>query len=178
MKIEITDMNRDETEILLNLMEKYEYELSQYFDHHVNESGLYVFESLESIDGFYFKNGRGWVFFIRVDGKLAGFARVLNDCVYLKSRKVDYTLADLFVMYRYRGMGVGKFAANYLFDKFKGKWQLNAFTKNTSSVRFWVKTIGDYTETAYEIIPSEGNEEEDGPEEKNGHIVFLFSSAK
>ena len=86
---------------------------------------------------------------------MAGFAVVLNDYAYLKSRKTDYVLSDLFVMYRYKGTGVGKFAANYLFDKFKGTWQLNAFTKNTNAVRFWVKTVGDYTRSAYEIIPSE-----------------------
>ena len=178
MIIEITAMERDEKEILLNLLEKYEYELSQYFVHYVNDLGLYGFEHLDGVDDFYFKNSKGWVFFIRVDGKLAGFAVVLNDYAYLKSRKTDYVLSDLFVMYRYRGTGVGKFAANYLFDKFKGAWQLNAFTKNTNAVRFWVKTIGDYTKNTYEIIPSETPVEEHEIGEEHGHIVFHFSTDK
>ena len=178
MKIEITAIKRDETEIFLNLIEKYEYELSQYYVHYVNELGLYGFETLDSIDSFYFKDEKGWIFFIRVDGKLAGFAIVLNDSSYLKSRKPDYLLADLFVMYRFRGTGVGRFAANYLFDKFKGIWHTNAFTRNTNSVRFWVKTIGDYTGGVYEILPSVEMPEENGPGEENGHLVFIFSSDK
>lgn len=178
MEIEITAMERDEKEILLNLLEKYEYELSQYFVHYVNEFGLYGFENLAGLDDFYYKNAKGWVFFIKVDGKLAGFAIVLNDYFYLKSRKADYVLADLFVMYRYRGMGVGKFAANYLFDKFKGIWQLNAFTKNANSVRFWVKVISEYTGKAYEILPNEEPVEEHEIGEEHGHVVFHFSTDK
>jgi len=178
MKIEITAMERDEKEILLNLLEKYEYELSQYFVHYVNELGLYNFENLDGLDNFYFKDEKGWVFFIKVDGKLAGFAIVLNDYFYLKSRKADYVLADLFVMYRYRGMGVGKFVANYLFDKFKGAWQLNAFVKNNKSVAFWLKVISEYTGKAYEVLPSQDSTEEHEVGEEHGHNVFIFSSAK
>lgn len=178
MIIEIAAMERDEKQILLNLSEKYEYELSQYFVHYVNELGLYGFENLNGLDDFYYKNEKGWVFFIKVDGKLAGFAIVCNDYSYLKSKKPDYVLADLFVMYRYRGMGVGKFAANYLFNKFKGIWQLNAFTKNTNSVRFWVKAISEYTGKAYEILPNEERPEEYGEGEEHGHIVFCFSTDK
>jgi len=113
-------------------LEKYEYELSQYFVHYVNDLGLYSFESLDGINDFYFKNSKGWVFFIRVDGKLAGFAVVLNDYAYIKSRKTDYVFSDLFVMYRYRGTGVGKFTANYLFDKFKGTWRVTPFPRGVS----------------------------------------------
>ena len=61
MKIEITAIGRNEKEILLNLMEKYEYELSQYFVHYVNELGLYGFENLDGLDDFYHKNAKGWV---------------------------------------------------------------------------------------------------------------------
>jgi hypothetical protein len=49
MKIEVTAMRRDEKEILVNLLEKYEYELSQYFVHYVNDLGLYNFENLDGI---------------------------------------------------------------------------------------------------------------------------------
>jgi Predicted acetyltransferase len=176
MLVDIVAVESDEEVILHNLIEKYEYELTQYFDHDVNELGLYGFDYFDS---FFHENAKRWVFFIKVDGKLAGFAMILADYFYLKSRKADYTLADFFVMHKYRGRGVGTFAARYLFAKFKGVWQLNTFDKNTAAVGFWLKVIRDYTEGAYEILPNEEPEEEFGPgDEKWRHKVFLFSSTQ
>jgi len=178
MLIEVTAVKRDEKEILLNLMEKNEYELSQYYHYNeVNELGLYDFETIDSLDNFYYINEKGWCFFIRVDGKLAGYAVVLNDYSCLESRKADYYMAETFIIYKYRGMGVGKFAANYLFDKFKGVWQVCVCNRNTNSVLFWLKVIGDYTGSKFELLPSEGVDEDEPGDEKNFRI-FHFSSAK
>ena len=48
MKIEIIAVQRDEKEILRNLMEKYDYELSQYGGDDVNKLGLYGFDYLDN----------------------------------------------------------------------------------------------------------------------------------
>jgi len=176
LKIEVTAVKHEEKEILLNLMEKYEYELSQYFHYNeVNELGLYDLGNFDYVDSFYHKNAKRWVFFIKVDGKLAGFAMIHSDNFYLESRKADFIMADFFVMYKYRGMGVGKFAVNYLFDKFKGLWQLTVCNRNTNAVLFWLKVIGDYTEGKFELLPSEGVDEDNPGDEKNFR-VFLYST--
>ena len=168
MMIELTLVERDEKEILRNLMEKYDYELSQYCGSDVNKLGLYGFDYL---DNYWQEGAKRWAYFIKVDGKLAGFAMIVSDYFYLKDRKSDYNMSDFFVMYKYRGAGVGKFAANYLFDKLQGIWQLNTINKNINSVGFWKKVVGDCTGGAYEILPNE----ELGAE---FHKVFLFSTAK
>jgi len=168
MIIEITPVERDEKEILRNLMEKYDYELSQYGGDDVNKLGLYGFDYL---DNYWQEGTTRKAFFIKVNRKLAGFAMIISDYFYLDDRKTDYVMSDFFVMYKYRGLGVGKFAANYLFDKFMGIWQLNTFNRNTNSVGFWSKVVSDYTSGKYEIVPNE----------KLGvdyHKVFLFSTNK
>jgi len=178
MKIEVTAVKREEKEILLNLMEKYEYELSQYYHYNeVNELGLYDLGNANYIDSFYHENAKRWVFFIKADGKLAGFAMILGDEFCLESRKADYYMSDFFVMYKYRGLGVGKFAANYLFDKFKGVWQTTVCNRNTNAVLFWLKAIGDYTGGKFELLPSEGVDEDEPGDEKNFR-VFHFSTDK
>ena len=177
MIIEITPVAREDKEILFNLSEKYEYELSQYFiDNDVNALGLYGFDYFAS---YFQENAKRWIFFIKVDGKLAGFAIILSDYFYLKSRKAEYTMADFFIMHKYRRNGVGKFAAHYLFDKFKGVWQLNIYDKNTTAAGFWLNVISNYTDNAYEILPNEEPDEEFGPgEDRCQHKVFLFSSTQ
>jgi len=165
MRVELMAVQRDEKEILRNLMEKYDYELSQYGGGDVNQLGLYGFDYL---DNYWQEGAKRWAFFIKVDGKLAGFAMILSDYFYLDDRASDYVMSDFFVMYKYRSEGVGKIAANYLFDKFKGAWQLNTIDKNATSIGFWMKVVGDYTNHTYEILPNEKLGE--------GHKVFLFKT--
>ena len=167
MKIEIIAIGRDEKEMLRNLMEKYDYELSQYDGDDVNKLGLYGFDYL---DNYWQEDAKRHAFFIQEDRKLAGFAMIISDYFYLDDRKTDYVMSDFFVMYKYRNKGVGKYAANYLFDMFKGVWQLNTIEKNIASVSFWNKVIGDYTDGRYEVLPNE--------KLGVGHSVFLFSTAK
>ena len=152
MEINLVAVERDEKEILRNLMEKYDYELSQYGHDDVNKLGLYGFDYL---DNYWQPGARRWAYFIKVDGILAGFAMVVSDYFYTKNRDLDYQMSDFFVMYKYRGKGVGKFAANYLFDMYKGAWELNTVNINTSSVKFWSNVVGDYTGGEYEVIPNE-----------------------
>ena len=168
MTIELTAVERDEKEILRNLMEKYDYELSQYTDVDVNKLGLYGFDYL---DNYWQEGAKRWAYFIKVNDKLAGFAMLVSDYFYLKDRPADYVMSDFFVMYKYRGAGVGRFAANYLFHKHQGVWQLNTIDKNAGSAVFWQKVISGYEGgTAYEILPNTGL--------GAGHSVFHFSTAK
>jgi len=78
-----------------------------------------------------------------VDGNISGFVMVNN--IAEMDNPCDYSIAEFFVMYKYRRMGVGQFAANAMFDKFKGRWQLKRHPKNLGAVHFWDKVISDYT---------------------------------
>jgi len=168
MNIEVILVERDEKEILRNLLEKYDYELSQYGKNDVNKLGLYGFDYF---DNFWQDGAQRWAYFIKVDDKLAGFAMLIGDYFYLKDKKSDYMMNDFFVMYKYRNVGVGKFAANYLFDKYSGAWQLNTANNNANSVGFWKIVISDYTNNTYELIPNEELGAED-------YRVFYFSTIK
>jgi predicted acetyltransferase len=61
-------------------------------------------------------------------------------------------MAEFFITYKYRRHGVGKYAAKYIFDKIKGKWQLKIHPKNIISEKFWIKIIDEYTKGDYKII--------------------------
>ena len=158
MKIELSPVQKEEKEILRNLLEKYLYEFSQYDGAEINELGLYGYDYLDC----YWTEENRWAFFICSDGKLAGFAMV-NDYPEASGVKTDYAMAEFFVLMKYRRHGVGKHAAFALFDRFPGSWQLKRHPKNTAGVLFWDRIISEYTHGDFRMEPGyPGTEYPDG----------------
>ena len=148
VNIQVVPVAIGEKEVLKNLLEKYDYEFSLYDNRDVNDLGLYGYDYLDH----YWVEANRYPFFIKVDGKLAGFV-MINDYPEVE-KGTQYTLAEFFVMYKYRKMGVGRRAAYYVFDKFKGTWQLKRHPKNLASVQFWNAVVNDYTQGKYTLIES------------------------
>ncbi len=146
MNITIDPVSVEEKEILRNLMEKYDYEFSQYDGRDVNPLGLYGYDWLDN----YWTDKSRHAFFIRVDGKLAGFAMVIGYTEVFKD--AQYSMSEFFVMYKYRRLGVGSFAAKTMFDRFPGVWELKRHPKNVGSVFFWDHVIDSYTGGDYTCI--------------------------
>jgi len=145
MAIKILPVDFSEKEILRNLLEKYDYEFSQYDQRDINSLGLFGYKYLD----YYWTEERRWAFFIQVEGKLAGFAMV-ND--FPETQEViDYAMAEFFVLFKYRGQGVGKYVAHQLFERFPGRWQLKLHPKNTASVSFWDSVIDSFTKGNYRL---------------------------
>jgi predicted acetyltransferase len=146
MDILIVPVSKDEKEILRNLIEKYDYEFSQYHKRDVNDLGLYdndyIINSLTENNSF--------AYFIKVDNKLAGFVMV-NDCPII-NLETNYTMADFFVLYKYRKTGVGTFVVKSIFEKYKGKWGIMYHPKNIPSKKFWNKVVHECTNGKYETI--------------------------
>lgn len=157
MNIELKRVSSDEKEILRNLLEKYDYEFSQWDLRDVNKLGLYGYDWLDC----YWTEEKRHAFFITVDGKLAGFV-MINDYPEAKC-DTDYSLSEFFVMYKYRRLGVGSYAVKTVFDMFKGKWQLKRHPHNIPSVRFWDKVVSEYTGGNYRVEKTApGDEYDDG----------------
>ena len=170
MDISIEAAKSGEYEILKNLLEKYVYELSQYFGMDVNDLGLYGCNYLD----YYFSEEKRHPFFIKVDNKLAGFILVSD---YPEGTKTtDYTLSEFFVMYKYRRNGVGKYSVKYILDKLKGTWQLKFHPNNDISKQFWMKTIEEYTNGKYELIKDDPHPDAVLDDEGTiGHILIFES---
>ena len=132
----------EQKELMANLMEKYEYEFSQYTGNTMDESGLFgCYEFFET----YLKDEKNFSYIICFDGKLAGFALITER------DKANFSLEEFFITYNYRNQGVGQFAVNYLLEAHKGKWSLVYTPKNLPSKNFWPKVIGEFTGGKFEI---------------------------
>ena len=147
MNVELRPVPSEEREVLANLLEKYDYEFSQYNNRDVNQLGLYGYPYLD----YYWNEKSRWAYFIEVDGKPAGFVMV-NDYHEPGEREVNFKIAEFFVMFKYRCAGVGRQAFFKTLDTHRGRWQLVCHPKNTASVHFWSKTIDEYTKGSYELV--------------------------
>ncbi len=103
MNIKLQQVKIEEREVLANLLEKYDYEFSQYDNRDLNSLGLYGYKYL---DCYWIEENR-WAYFIEVDGHLAGFVMV-NNFPEADGRETGFSIAEFFVMHKYRRNLVGQ----------------------------------------------------------------------
>ena len=152
MNIEIQQATFEDKSILRNLLELYEYDSTEIEPHDVDAHGLYGYRWL---DHYWTEAGR-YPFLVKVDGKLAGFVlvRTLEDDT--------YSMAEFFLLRKYRRQGVGQFVARRIFDMFPGQWDVAQVENNHAAQAFWRKVISEYTQGNFQERRT-NNEEWKGP---------------
>jgi predicted acetyltransferase len=73
-----------------------------------------------------------------------GFALVSRP-VMKRPDSADHRLAEFFVAKSARRLGVGREAAELIFNRFSGRWEITEMTRNQSAVAFWRDVVGSYT---------------------------------
>jgi predicted acetyltransferase len=81
---------------------------------------------------------------IYANSKIAGFVLV-NAYTCLEENAGAKSIAEFFVMRKYRRRGIGKQAAFLVFDMFPGKWEVRQIRSNLDGYRFWKRVIAEYT---------------------------------
>lgn len=136
--------------ILKNLMQFYFYDFSEFVEAHLYKDGL--FEELPNLNSYWEEVGR-FPYLVEYNGKHAGF--VLVGEVQETDRNY-FSIAEFFIMKKYRRTGLGKIVANHVFNLHKGDWVVTQVEKNIPAQKFWVKIIGEYTDGLF------NNREENG----------------
>jgi predicted acetyltransferase len=156
MNIEIHPASLEDKTLLRNLMELYAHDLSEFDQSDVDSHGLFGYKY---IDHYWTEPGR-YPFLVRVDGKLAGFVlvRTLDESGPNPTRSI----AEFFILRKYRGKGTGKIVAHRIFSMFPGKWSVAQLDNNQPAQSFWRKVISEYTQGNFQEIWSD-NEEWKGP---------------
>jgi predicted acetyltransferase len=136
--IELEKITEDGLIALKNLFELGAYDLSELSGANINENGMYL------ADNKFFKEWHEdpnyYLFFIRVDGSLAGFV-VIKHIV----EEDIYYLNHFFILRKFRKQNIGKQAAILAFDLFAGNWRVSEFDWNTPAQIFWRKVLTHYT---------------------------------
>ena len=91
----------------------------------------------------WFADDSSYPLLILRDKEPQGFALVSRPT--MKRSDVDYRLAEFFIVKRSRRSGVGREAAELIFNRFDGRWEIVEFLRNQAAVAFWRNIVGHYT---------------------------------
>lgn len=143
LRIELKEAHKEQMPVLERLIQLYLYDFSEMERFDVNREGLFELKSasLES----YWSEPERFPFLIFGDDTIAGFVMV-NSYTCLDENEGAKSIAEFFIMRKYRRQGVGTRAASAIFDRFPGKWEVRQIKANVAAHRFWRKVIGEYTD--------------------------------
>ena len=165
MEIKILKAERADSSVLRQLLEYYCYDFSEYLQTDVNEHGMFAYAYLDS---YWIEPGRH-PYFIKVDGKYAGFILINKDFLVLDD-PAGHCVAEFFIMRKYRRRGIGLSAAKSVFAMHPGQWEISLVLTNQPSLKFWHKAVDEYTNGKY---ATEYKEKKDRQKQ-----ILLFSASK
>jgi predicted acetyltransferase len=144
MLIAVQRAEREQEEVLRRLLQLYAYDFSEILGLEIDADGRFTQPALEP----YWTDPRHEAFFIRADGRLAGFALVRQGSR-LSSDADVWDMEEFFVMRRHRRSGVGSESARQIFDAHRGKWEVRQRRENGGARSFWRAVIAAYSGAAF-----------------------------
>ncbi|MFD1178016.1 GNAT family N-acetyltransferase [Paenibacillus puldeungensis] len=133
MKIELTTITKEHLDTFLNLYNLYLYDLSEFTGEDSLDTGLYDLED----NHLYVERDELHPFFITYEGRNIGF--VLVCAPPFVPKEVDFTIQEMFLLRKYRGMGIAKAVVERILERFHGKIRVDQLANNMAAVHFWKK---------------------------------------
>lgn len=138
--VTLTQVPESQRQIITNLMQLYKYDFSEFAEvgsryGEVGPDGRFTYEGLDS----YWREDGRVPLTVEADGRLAGF--VLVNRWSALNRVLDHSVAEFFVLRKYRRIGVGSRAARLLFERWPGRWEVAVAGYNKPALSFWRKAI-------------------------------------
>jgi predicted acetyltransferase len=139
MNLELIQAPEEYKNILENLMQFYIYDFSEFIKCDVEEDGLFgAYPYLED----YWREENRFPYVIKQEGTYVGF--VLVRLIESANRNY-FSIAEFFIMKKYRLEGIGKEVARRIFNLHKGQWEVQQIQTNMPAQIFWHKIIDEYT---------------------------------
>ena len=131
MPVSIVPATAADRPVVANLVQLYLYDMTDSLPFPVGPDGRFAYDFFE----------RFWQhpYLLRVDGELAGFAFVIDESPVTGADR--HFMAEFFVLRAYRGRGVGRLAAETLFARHPGPWQVAVIAANAAAGAFWASVL-------------------------------------
>ena len=126
--------------VMQNLMQYYIYDFSEYIKYDVEDNGL--FASYSNLMDYWEEDNKKFPYVIKMNDKYVGF--VLVKLINSIDRNY-FSIAEFFILKKYRREGIGKAIAIEVFDLHKGQWEVYQKNSNEPAQIFWNKVISKYT---------------------------------
>jgi predicted acetyltransferase len=138
--VTLTQVPVSQSAVITNLMQLYKYDFSEFAPigspyGEVGSDGRFVYDGLNS----YWREDGRVPLTVQADDRLAGF--ILVNRWSALSRQLDHSVAEFFVLRKYRRIGVGSRAARVLFERWSGRWEVAVASYNKPALLFWRKAI-------------------------------------
>jgi predicted acetyltransferase len=138
--VEVTQAVAAQAPLIQNLMQLYTHDFSELWSGtargELDSEGRFAAYPLDD----YWSRLNWSAALIRCRGNLAGFA-LINDETH-SGLTAQCNMAEFFIVRKYRGNGVGRAAAEILFSRHTGSWEVAVARRNTRALAFWRKIIG------------------------------------
>jgi predicted acetyltransferase len=154
-EIEIREAARGERPIVERLLQLYTYDFSEFagsssLHNRVGPDGRFPYPWL---DLYWTEEGRE-PFLLRVDGDLAGF--VFLNRWSASGKPVDRSIAEFFVMRKYRREGIGTRMAHGVLRDRPGRWEIPVARYNAPALAFWQRVVHGLDPADLEEISGDG----------------------
>jgi predicted acetyltransferase len=140
MNFTLLQASNDHKVVIQNLMQFYIYDFSEYVKYDVEDSGL--FAPYPDLIVYWEEDNNKFPYIIKKNDKYVGF--VLVKFVSSKDRSY-FSIAEFFILKKYRHEGIGKAIAIKVFNLHKGQWEVYQKDSNRPAQIFWNKVISEYT---------------------------------
>jgi predicted acetyltransferase len=145
MTIDVLLASSEDKTLIQRLMELYLYDFTEFDGADLDAHGCFGYPY---VDHYWTEKGR-YPFLVRVDGRLAGFVLVSQHTFVPGNER---SIAEFFIMRKYRRQGVGRAVACRVFDRLPGRWEAQEMASNTPAQQFWRSVIAVYTGGAYSEV--------------------------
>ena len=139
MNVQLIRAEVEQRQILSNLVQFYLHDFSSYIDLDVESNGRYTDYPL--LD--YWTKPKHDPYFVIVDNCYAGF--VLVKQIEIRQRPY-HSIAEFFIMRKYRRQGLGRLVARQIFQDYEGRWHVSQLKENQPAQTFWRKVIEEWTD--------------------------------
>jgi predicted acetyltransferase len=151
-QFEIIVATLEQKPIVARLLQLYLYDASDYSGQDLNAQGRYAYPYLDT----YWEDVDRFPYLFRVDGKWAGFGMV-SPYVMLPENAGGTSLAEFFVMRKYRRRGIGRVAFRQLVARHPGAWEVRVAQENSKGRAFWPIVIEEVTGGDYQRMVLESS---------------------
>ncbi|HEV8550226.1 MAG TPA: GNAT family N-acetyltransferase [Polyangiaceae bacterium] len=140
--VTLDPVKESEAAVLANLLELYVHDLSAVFRQVVlGADGRFGYAKLPR----YFSDpDRHRAFFVRVQGRLAGFVLATHGSPAVDDPNV-WDVAEFFVVRAERRRGVGSAAAALLWNTVLGPWAVRVSEGNAPALAFWRELVAEFS---------------------------------
>jgi predicted acetyltransferase len=154
-RVTLAEVPLAQSRTIANLMQLYLHDFSEFAmtgtpHGEVEQDGRFAYQGLDR----YWQEDGYVPLLIQADGHLAGFALV-NRWSALE-RPLDRSVAEFFVVRKYRRLQVGSRAAGLLFERFPGRWEVPVAWYNQPALCFWRRAIPGASAATLEECAGDG----------------------